>query len=259
MKNRSLLAVLSAITLIATVAINSVANIIPFNGVTTGEISDSFPIAFVPAGYVFSIWSVIYIGLALYTVFEWKQARSLNPKTSVRVPQLFILSNILNAGWIYCWHYGYYTITLLLMVGMLLSLIAIYKEIRKKDIFESFQTIAQLAIPFSIYLGWISVATIANVSVLLIRSNWDGFGIADGYWAAIMVVVATILGMLMIIREKDSVYPLVLIWSFIGIYIKHSSNSDVSADIATLQWTTVVTSILLVVSILWLQINKRKK
>lgn len=258
MKNRTTLAILSIITLISTITINSLANLIPLNGITTGEISDSFPIAFVPAGYVFSIWSVIYLALAVYTFFEWKQSRSLNPKTTVRVPQLFIVSNILNAAWIYGWHYGYYTATLLIMIGLLVTLIAIYKEIRKIDIHKSTQTYTQLTVPFSIYLGWISVATVANVSVALVNSGWDGFGIADGYWAGIMVAVATVLGMLMIIRERDGIYPLVLIWSFIGIYIKHNT-PNLPTDISMLRWTCIIAIIILAGLLLRLRMKSSKR
>jgi hypothetical protein len=213
--------IFAILTYVGMVFVNTLANVLPINGVTTGEISDSFPVLFTPAGYVFSIWGVIYILLLGFTVYQALPAQRDNPRLE-RVRGWYILSNILNGAWIFFWHYGLFPITVLVMLGLLVSLIVIYlrletgkrKATRQERIFES--------LPFSVYLGWISVATIANFSVAFYDLGWNGGGISPVAWTVLVLLVAAGLGTAMILLRRDFAYALVLIWAFAGIVVNQA-------------------------------------
>lgn len=211
---------------IGTLTVNALANILPFNGQTTGEISNRFPIRFVPAGYVFSIWGLIYLGLLAFAVY---QALPNQRKTKVLddIAPLYWLASIANAIWIVLWHYEYYTLTIFVMAVLLLSLITIYRKVKAAgQPGKAFRWSVQ--IHFSIYLGWISVATIANASQLLYFLKWDAWGLSADLWAVIMLAVATILGFAMLRREHDRAYALVLVWAFAGIAVAQADSALVA-------------------------------
>jgi benzodiazapine receptor len=210
--------VLTILFTLLTLTVNGLANGLPLNGVTTAEISDRFPIRFVPAGYVFSIWGVIYIALIAYTIYQALPAQAENESLK-RIAPWYWLASLANSAWIFLWHYEVFTLTIVAMVTLLLSLIAIYRNLRAGNEPARSGFRWAVLIPFSLYLGWISVATIANAAQLLYFLNWSGWGLSDELWAGIMLVVATGLGAAMLVRERDIAYTLVLIWAFAGIAI----------------------------------------
>jgi translocator protein len=167
--------VLNILTFILVVGVNGLANSLPINNQTTGEISDNYPVMFTPAGYVFSIWGLIYLGLLGFVIYQALPAQRDNPRLD-RVGYWFVWSCIFNSIWIFLWHYELMLWSVLVMLGILVSLILVYLhlEIGRNRVPLGESLLARL--PFSIYLGWISVATIANVSVLLYDLGWDGFG-----------------------------------------------------------------------------------
>ena len=210
---------------LVTLTVNGLANALPINGKGTGEISDQFSIFFVPAGYVFSIWGLIYIALLVFTVFQALKPQREND-TIHRISPWYWLASAANSIWIFLWHYEIFPVTLIAMIVLLVSLLAIYLELKKVQLSTAEKYAVRL--PFSIYLGWITVATVANVTQVLYFLNWGGWGIAPEAWAAIMVGVAAILGGLMLLQEMDIAYVLVLIWSFVGIAVKHGDTVLVS-------------------------------
>lgn len=219
--------ILNFVTLIGTITINGLANTLPINNMLTGDVSDSFKALFTPAGYVFAIWGVIYIALTAFAVYQILPSQKNNPRID-RIGIWFILANLFNGAWILAWHYLQFALSLLLMLGLLVSLIAIYLRI---GIGKSKTTPKErlfLEIPFSIYLGWISVATIANVSVVLLDLNWDGFGITETIWTVVMIIIGTLLGLLMTYLRSEVSYTMVLIWAFVGITQNGSGNSSVT-------------------------------
>ena len=230
--NRDIVRQLSVILAVAaTIAVNGLANALPLNGQTTGEISDKFQVFFVPAGYVFSIWGLIYVGMILYAVYQATPAQRENPRLR-RIGYLFVLSCLANVVWLFLWHYEYFLLTVVAMVSLLTLLIVIYIRLG----------IGQVKVPaaerwlvhllFSVYLGWISVATIANITSVLDYLNWNQWGLSAESWTVIMLLVAVILAWAMSLIRGDVVYCLVLIWAFIGIAVK---NSD-TPSIATAAW-----------------------
>jgi hypothetical protein len=170
--------ILMLVAVLATIAVNGLANALPINGLTTGEISDSFDTLFVPAGYVFSIWGLIYLGLLAYAVYQALPSQRGNSRLqSIAVP--FLVASVANMTWIFLWHYQVFTLTLVAMVTLLLSLIAIYCRLRTDGASINSGERWFVGLPFSIYLGWISVATIANTQDVLYSLGWKGFGVSD--------------------------------------------------------------------------------
>lgn len=209
--------ILNLIATILVVTVNALANILPINGQTTGEISNKLEVLFTPAGYVFGIWGLIYFLLFLWTLRQFPSARRDLPVYKKTTP-LYLMSSFLNISWILLWHYEFFLLTVLVMIGLLLTLIHLYKTIQKEN--PSLWEIA----PFSVYLGWISVATIANISYFLKYIGWDGFGLSNVTWTFIMLIVASILAVGFFRKNKDPIYPLVLIWAFIGIGFKNADS-----------------------------------
>lgn len=221
------------VTVIIALTVNILASALPLNGQNTGEISDRFQVYFVPAGYVFAIWGIIYIGWIAFTIFQFrpKQKESLRLR---RLGYLFAISNLLNAVWLFAWHYNQFGLSVIIMLTLLGLLIASYLRL---DVNRSSVSRAErwsVDVPFGIYLGWITVATVANISDWLYVVNWNGLGIPAAIWAVIMIFVASLIGFFMMLARRDAAYLFVLVWSFIGIAIKQASvpNVVISAWIA---------------------------
>jgi translocator protein len=214
--------VLNILAFVLVVGVNGLANSLPINNQTTGEISDSYPVMFTPAGYVFSIWGLIYLGLLGFVIYQALPAQRDNPRLD-RVGYWFVWSCIFNSIWIFLWHYELMLWSVLVMLGLLVSLILVYLrlEIGRNRVPAGESLLARL--PFSIYLGWISVATIANVSVLLYDLGWDGFGLTEQIVTVVMLAIGSLLGFLMARRRAEVAYPLVLAWAFAGIVVNQTA------------------------------------
>ncbi len=202
------------------ITVNALANILPINNITTGELSDQFAILFVPAGYVFSIWGVIYLGLLAYAIFQALPKQKSNERL-IKIAPWFLVNAIANSLWIFAWHYEAVALSVIIMLVILASLIKIYLDLRSSALKPSNAERWAVFLPFSIYLGWITVATVANVSVLLFKSGWAGFGLSDLFWASLLTLIAVALAVFMLYGFKDIAYAGVLIWAFAGIAIKH--------------------------------------
>jgi len=248
---KSLLQIFNLLAVFATIFVNFLANALPLNGKYTGELSDSYPNLFVPAGLTFAVWGLIYL---LLIFFGFYQARDLFKKEKISMPFLdkisyyFILASIANILWIFAWHYEKVALSLILMMVLFLSLLTIFLrlDIGKTILAKKERFFVQM--PFSVYLGWITVATIANVTALLVSINWDGFGVSQVIWTMIVIIVALIITLLMIITRKDVAYSLVVVWALLGIYIKRTDiSSGIQNDIAL---TAAVSAILIVLAII---------
>ena len=230
------------LAVIAVIVINGLANALPLNGLTTGEISDRFQVYFVPAGYVFSIWGLIYLGLIAFAIYQALPAQRDNSRLR-SIGYLFTLSGVANIAWILLWHYEVFPLTLVAMLSLLLLLIAIYLRL---DIGRAQVPAAEkwlVHVPFSIYLGWITVATIANVTSLLDYLNWNGWGISPEAWTVIMLVAGVGIASAMSLARGDVAYMLVIVWAFAGIAVKHAGMPVV----ATAAWVTAALVALMLV------------
>jgi len=230
----------------ATVVANGLANALPLNGQTTGEISDRFQVYFVPAGYVFSIWGLIYLGLGAFAVYQALPAQRENPRLQ-RVGYLFALSCLANVAWLFLWHYEQFALTVVAMLVLLLSLIAIYLRLEIGRVRVPAIEEWLVRVPFRIYLGWVTVATIANVTSFLDYVNWSGWGIQPEVWAVIMLVAGAVIAAVVGLTRGDAAYMLVIVWAFVGIAVKHAATPLV----AKAAWVmTVVVVLMLAASVL---------
>lgn len=222
----SLRQIANLVSVIIALTVNILASVLPLNGQNTGEISDRFQVYFVPAGYVFAIWGIIYIGWIAFTIFQFLPSQKENPRLR-NLGYLFALSGLFNAAWLFTWHYNFFGLGVLVMLALLGLLIASYLKLNVNGSSVSRAERWSVDIPFSVYLGWISVATIANVTDWLYLVEWSGFGIAPQTWAIIMLAVASLVGLLMALTRKDAAYLLVFVWSFVGIAVKQVTASNV--------------------------------
>lgn len=207
------------LTVLATITVNILANALPLNGLNTGEISDRFRVYFVPAGYVFSIWGFIYLGLIAYAVFQALPSQRENPRLQA-IAGWAILGGLANIAWIFLWHYEQFVGTLGAMLILLATLIAIYLRLGAgRTRLPPAETWA-VRLPFSIYLGWITVATVANVTALLDYLNWNGFGLAPELWMVIVLAAVLVIAALMNFSRRDVAYAAVLLWALAGIAVK---------------------------------------
>ena len=206
--------------------VNILASTLPLNGQNTGEISDRFEVYFVPAGYVFAIWGIIYLGWIAFVIYQFQPSQKESPRLR-RLGYLFALSNIFNGAWLFAWHYNLFGLSVLIMLALLGLLIASYLRLNVNRLPVSTAERWSVDIPFSIYLGWITVAAVANITDWLYLVEWNGFGIAAPVWAVIMIAVASVLGLLMTVTRRDAAYVFVLAWSFIGIAVKQASVPNV--------------------------------
>jgi len=215
-QSANLLSVILALT------VNVLASALPLNGQTTGEISDRFQVFFVPAGYVFAIWFLIFVGWIAFAIFQFFPAQKENSRLRA-LGFWFALSGVFNAAWLFFWHYNLFGLSVLVMLALLGTLIVSYLKL---DVGRAAVSSAEkwaVDVPMSVYLGWISVATVANITSWLYSINWNGFGISPQVWAVIMLVVASLVGVLMAISRKDSGYLFVFVWAFAGIAVKQSA------------------------------------
>ena len=219
--------IINVVAFLAMVVVNGLATALPLNGQNTGEISDRFRVFFVPAGYVFSIWGLIYLALLGFTVYQAMPSQRENPRLR-RIGYLFALSSLANLVWIFLWHYNFFPLTLIVMLGLLACLIAIYLRL---DIGRAQVSTVErwlINVPFSIYLGWITVATIANATSLLYYLGWNGFGIAPQVWAIAMLAAGLVIAAWMARSRGDIAYLLVLVWAFAGIGVKQAASAPVA-------------------------------
>jgi hypothetical protein len=200
------------------VVMNTLATTLPLNNQTTAEISDRYDTLFAPIGFTFAIWGVIYLLLGVYSVYQL-----VRPSPVIQaITPWFIASSVLNGVWIVAWHYEVIWLSLVLIVGLLATLIVITKT-TTKDRTPLANTVA-VRLPFSVYFGWVTVATVANASALLVQAGWRGGGVlTEEGWLILILVVAAAIGTTTTLVRSSFGYGLVLVWAFWGILSRHLS------------------------------------
>ena len=201
------------------VSVNALANILPIGGINTGAVSDSYPNLFAPAGLTFSIWGVIYVLLLLFCLYQLGMLGG-NHALVKRIGPLFIMSSLANTAWIFSWNYRIIPLSLVLMTVLLVTLILTYLRISRAAGLSLFDKLF-MRLPFSIYFGWITVATIANVTTLLVDIGWNRFGLSESFWTVVAMAAGAVIGVAAMLRNKDPFYGLVILWAYLGILLKH--------------------------------------
>lgn len=249
------------VTYLAMIVMNYLANALPLNGMTTGEVSDSYSNLFAPAGYTFAIWGLIYVLLAFHVIYQVGFFRS-GERSEVtqlvrKIAVYFSLSSVANALWIITWHYGKLELSIVLMLIILVSLIIINGMTVKANL--SFKEKFFIRLPFSIYFGWITVATIANITAYLVSIDWNGFGLSDSTWTVIILLVGTAIGIATLLKNWIASYGFVLIWAYIGIYNKHVSPEGWNNAYPGVVMTVSLCILLLAILSLWVLVKRPKK
>jgi len=215
------------ISIMATLVVNTLANTLPINGQNTGQISDKFKVYFVPAGYVFAIWGLIYVGLIAYAIFQALPSQRENPRLQA-IGWWVVLGGIANSIWIFLWHYNQFPLTVIAMLVLLVSLIATYVGLGVNRTKVSAGEKWAVHLPFSIYLGWITVATVANISDVLYYVNWNRFGLSPELWMSIILGAVVVIAALMNFLRRDVAYTAVLLWALFGITVRQAGTPVVA-------------------------------
>jgi hypothetical protein len=227
------LSILNLLGFLGTVVVNALANILPINNKTTGELSDLYPNLFTPAALTFAIWGVIYVLLGIFVVYQLMPSTRRDAQKVYfvqRIGPLFFISCLANIGWIFAWHYEMVSLSLVLMLILLGCLLAIYLRLNigKSEAPKAEKYFVHL--PFSVYLGWITIATIANVTALLVNINWNAWGLGEQFWAVAVIIVGIAIALSVLFTRKDIYYCFVVDWALAGILIKRLSPTEMPAQ-----------------------------
>jgi benzodiazapine receptor len=247
-----LLQSLNVFAFAVTVIVNGLASSLALNGRTTAEVSDQYFTLVTPAGYVFSIWGVIYALLLAFVVFQALPSQREKPFLR-QISVLFILSSVFNVVWLFLWHYDQIALSVVLMFALLATLIAVYLRLGIGKTKVAVRERVFVRLPFGVYLGWITVASIANVASALVAVGWDGFGLASDLWAVLVIGVALLITLGVIVTRRDVAYSLVLVWALVGIAFNQSAYQNIvlAAEISAV--------IILVALAVILAVSKLKK
>lgn len=246
-KSSRLLILSNIVAFALTVAFNSLAGSTTIiGGKNTAMVSDSHPTLVTPAGYVFSIWGVIYILLGMFVLYQ-ALPRNREKEFQKRVGWAFVLSSVANIAWLFLWQFDYLSFSVPIMFLLLGTLVTIYLRLGIGKSVTPLSERLSVHLPFSVYLGWITIASIANVAVALISINWNGFGLSPDFWASAILIVALAITLLVITTRKDIAYSLVVIWAFLGIALNHVENQTV---VFLTEASTAIVVIALVVTII---------
>jgi translocator protein len=225
MKNSILPTIASTTAFAGVITVNALANILPINGMNTGEVSALYPSLFTPAGLTFSIWSIIYLLLFGFVVVQWTRINSPEYEKLYRsLTPSFLASCVLNMSWILAWHYLYVWLSVIIMVALLLSLIRLFLLLEQHKP-TGFTDRIFTHLPFTIYLSWICVATIANSSTALISEGWQGGFLSEQTWTVILMSIATLLAALITFRFSKPAFAAVVLWALVGIFIRWKESS----------------------------------
>jgi benzodiazapine receptor len=226
-KNPPMLRWANVLAFLITIIVNALAGSTSLlNNKTTADISDQFTSLVTPAGYVFSIWGIIYTLLLIFIVYQALPGQR-DKDFHKEIGSLFILSCAFNIIWLFLWQYEYIILSVLLMLGLLSTLIMIYLRLNIGKSPIELRERLSVHLPFSVYLGWITIATIADVAAAHVSINWDGLGLSPVTWFMAVVMVALAITLLVLLTRRDIAYSLVIIWALIGIAVKQFGNPSI--------------------------------
>jgi len=216
------LAILNVISFISHLVVTYLTQTKSINTKDVGEISDLYRTLVTPAGFTFAIWGIIYTYLSIFCVYHIVMAYKRNKdnganKDTHRIGYLFFVNNFATAAWLIAWTHEQLLLSVLLILLQLSTLIFIHRRLHIHSRLRNPGAKISTELPLSLYFGWISLATIANISSWLKASGWNAWGIAESYWAGVMIFIATIIGVLMILRRRNILFGLVFMWGFYGI------------------------------------------
>lgn len=229
------------VAFVAVVIVNYLAVSLPIGWMTTGALSDLYPNLFVPTGLTFSIWGVIYLWLFLFVIWQIvdlfkKKSSKITKKIWIR----FLLSCMINIGWIFAWHYKLVFLSVIIMLFFLITMIIIGHKIELWKKLWNLWDKYLVQVPFSLYLWWISVATIANISAWLVNIGRAGLWMSDIFRTILVIIVAALLALRQMYKYSNIVFALVVIWAFLWIILKSLSADIIYTNIIWVLWISMV-------------------
>ncbi|PRD56088.1 tryptophan-rich sensory protein [Sphingobacterium gobiense] len=253
---KTTLPIANGVALIITIFLNYYANTGIFNGNTMGTVSDRYANFFTPAGYAFSIWGIIYLGLLGFVIYT---GRSLFTKketdlTVFKIGWLFVLSCLANVLWVVAWLNDYFGLSVIIMIALFACLLRIILVTRMELDHHPFRKYLFVFWPFALYAGWVSVALIANIAAWLTKISWDGWGISAVTWTVIMIGVAGLVNVFMIVTRNLREYGLVGIWALIAISV---ANNTADGSSTVVYACYIVTFVILIFIVLNAMKNRR--
>jgi hypothetical protein len=233
MSDPRLLQAANVVAVVATIGFNGWVNAMPLNGVTTGEVSNAYPSLFTPPGWVFAIWGLIYAALCIFAVYQLRPSQRGRPYL-LHVGWFHVLSAVCNCTWLVVFHFSYgraglAPLTLLPMYLLFASLLAIYLRLRIG--LEAVGTPEKLAVhvPFSLYLGWVTLATMTNTAFVLNAAVPEIPLSIQRLFTAVLLLAVLAVGLLILRNRRDLVFALVIVWAASGIAATRSAYPEIAA------------------------------
>ena len=246
-----ILPIATLIAILATLSANILSNFFPPAGLNIGQVANTIlaGVQITPANYAFAIWGLIYLGLIAYGIYQLRPTVRGNP-TIRQVDSLLIVACLAQIAWVYLFTLRLFWLSVVAMLVILLALIGAYLRlnIAREQVSRKQKWMAQ--IPFSIYLGWISVATIVNIASALYISRWDGWGISAVGWTVIMLVVGAAIGAIVAIQRADIAFTLVFVWAYVAIAVRQLDNPAI--------WITALVAAMVLAALLVFGRTRRK-
>lgn len=207
----------------ATVLINALANLIPFGGNTTAQVSEAYPNLFTPAPITFIIWGLIYLLMAVFIVYQWEvfDGGQYSAKVREEIGPWFAFSCAANIAWVFLWHSHLIGLSTVCIVLLLFSLVMIRRCLSAAG--HSLLQRLSTKVGFSVYFGWIIAATIANISVLLTKLGWNGWGLSGDFWTVAVLLIGAGIAAAVVLVKRDNIAGLTVMWAFAGVLIRHIS------------------------------------
>lgn len=216
----NLLIIANGIAFAGVLVVNYLANALPIAGRTPAEVSDMYPTLFTPAGITFAIWGVIYLLLLGFVIYSARFFGKPMPAFLQKTGWWFAISCLANMGWLFAFHHLQFVVSIVIILVLLWSLITIYQRVATSSGAERWF----VKLPFSVYLGWITVATIANASILLTYLIWNGMPGGPQLWTILVLIAAVGIGMWLLFNKRDFAFALVIIWALFGILSERMAN-----------------------------------
>jgi translocator protein len=247
MQKVSTLKILNVAALVVVLAVNYLANALPINGIDTGTISNKYYNEFAPAGITFSIWGVIYSLIIGLIVWQFIKANEVKNKAIEQFSGYFIANCLLNAAWLFSWHYELFALSVVLMFGILYTLVQLNRIESKKITSELPQKwLPQSA--FGIYLGWICIATIANITTFLVSIEFNKLGLTDTFWTGTVIGIGSITAAMLVVRYKNIYIGLAVIWALVGIVIRQN---QLHQHFTAISWAALTYGLAVVASLFY--------
>lgn len=234
LKKQQNLSVLNLLAVLFAIGINYYSQLYTINGNRVSDMSEKYANLFTPAGYAFAIWGVIFIALLVFSGYQIYRT-FIRRKTFDFISQSgywFAIANAGNGLWVIAWLYDYTLLSVVIMLVILFSLVKIVVNTDMETRKVPAKTIVFGWWPISIYAGWISVATIANIAAYLSKIGWEGGFLSPVAWTILLIVAVTLLNVVLIFTRGMREFAVVGAWALIAIYVRHQSDYESIATTA---------------------------